>query len=241
MLKLGLDRPGAGQERPVKLVANLPYSITSAALRHALAGPRRPSSLVVMVQEEVARRIVAAPPEMSLLAVSVQLFGRPRLALRVPSDAFVPPPNGQLGRGGDARRGAAAAGRGARALLPRRGGGLCPAPQDAAQQPSGQGLSLPRPSPLDAAGRRRRRPAPPRPDAGARRMAPAGSASLGRMRSPAGEATWSADKRPARRRSTSASRSPVAGPDSYHELVTIFQAIDTRSIRSPSRPTTALR
>ena len=78
--------------RPVKLVANLPYSITSAALRHALAGPWRPSSLVVMVQEEVARRIVAAPPEMSLLAVSVQLFGQPRLALRVPGDAFVPPP-----------------------------------------------------------------------------------------------------------------------------------------------------
>jgi 16S rRNA (adenine1518-N6/adenine1519-N6)-dimethyltransferase len=90
-LRLGLDRL-ASPERPVKLVANLPYAITSAALRHALAGPRRPSSLVVMVQEEVARRIVAAPPEMSLLAVSVQLFGRPRLALRVPSGAFVPPP-----------------------------------------------------------------------------------------------------------------------------------------------------
>jgi 16S rRNA (adenine1518-N6/adenine1519-N6)-dimethyltransferase len=75
-----------------KVVANLPYSVTSAVLRHVLAGPRRPTQVVVMVQLEVAQRIVAAPPAMSLLAVSVQFFGRPRLALRVPAGAFYPVP-----------------------------------------------------------------------------------------------------------------------------------------------------
>ena len=77
---------------PYQVVANLPYSVTSAVLRHVLAGPRRPVQVVVMVQREVAERIVAGPPEMSLLAVSVQFFGRPRLALRVPAGAFYPPP-----------------------------------------------------------------------------------------------------------------------------------------------------
>ena len=75
-----------------QVVANLPYSVTSAVLRHVLAGPRRPAQVVVMVQREVAERIVAGPPAMSLLAVSVQFFGRPRLALRVPAGAFYPPP-----------------------------------------------------------------------------------------------------------------------------------------------------
>jgi 16S rRNA (adenine1518-N6/adenine1519-N6)-dimethyltransferase len=77
---------------PYTVVANLPYSVTSAVLRHLLAGPRRPRRLVVMVQLEVAQRIVARPPEMSLLTVSVQLFGRAELALRVPAGAFYPPP-----------------------------------------------------------------------------------------------------------------------------------------------------
>jgi 16S rRNA (adenine1518-N6/adenine1519-N6)-dimethyltransferase len=75
-----------------RVVANLPYAVTSAVLRHLLAGPRRPDRLVVMVQEEVARRIVAQPPAMSLLAVSVQFYGRPRLALRVPAGSFTPRP-----------------------------------------------------------------------------------------------------------------------------------------------------
>jgi 16S rRNA (adenine1518-N6/adenine1519-N6)-dimethyltransferase len=83
-----LVAPGVG----FRVVANLPYSATSAVLRRLLAGPRRPQRLVVMVQEEVARRIVARPPEMSLLAVSIQFFGRPRLAFRVPAGAFTPTP-----------------------------------------------------------------------------------------------------------------------------------------------------
>lgn len=75
-----------------KLVANLPYYITSAVLRHFLTAHLRPQTLVVMVQREVAERIVAAPPAMSLLAVSVQIYGAPRIMFRVRPGAFHPPP-----------------------------------------------------------------------------------------------------------------------------------------------------
>jgi 16S rRNA (adenine1518-N6/adenine1519-N6)-dimethyltransferase len=77
---------------PYALVANLPYNITSAVLRHFLDSPRRPASLTVMVQREVAERIVARPPEMSLLAVAVQFYGTPSIALRLGPGAFVPRP-----------------------------------------------------------------------------------------------------------------------------------------------------
>jgi 16S rRNA (adenine1518-N6/adenine1519-N6)-dimethyltransferase len=75
-----------------KVVANLPYYITSAVLRHVLESPVRPERIVVTVQKEVAQRIVAKPGEMSLLAVSVQFYGQPVLAHRIPAGAFYPPP-----------------------------------------------------------------------------------------------------------------------------------------------------
>jgi len=78
--------------RPYKLVANLPYYITSAILRHFLEAEHKPESLTVMVQREVAERMVAKPPDMSLLALSVQFYGRPSVAFRVPPGAFKPPP-----------------------------------------------------------------------------------------------------------------------------------------------------
>lgn len=77
---------------PYKVVANLPYYITSAALRHLLEARPAPVLLVVTVQEEVAERITAQPPEMSLLSVSVQFYGRPRRVARIPAGAFYPPP-----------------------------------------------------------------------------------------------------------------------------------------------------
>ncbi|MBI3944047.1 MAG: ribosomal RNA small subunit methyltransferase A [Chloroflexi bacterium] len=83
---------GTGFPPSFKVVANLPYYITSAVLRHLLEATRRPERLVVLVQREVAQRICAAPGEMSILAVSVQVFGAPRLIARVPPGAFVPPP-----------------------------------------------------------------------------------------------------------------------------------------------------
>jgi len=81
-----------GSHEQFKVVGNLPYYITSAILRRLLESSRKPSLLVVTVQEEVARRIVAQPGEMSLLAVSVQFYGRPRIVGRIPAGAFYPPP-----------------------------------------------------------------------------------------------------------------------------------------------------
>lgn len=78
--------------RAYKVVANLPYYITSAVLRHFLEAEAKPESLTVMVQREVAERMVAAPPAMSLLAVAVQFYGRPKVLFRVPPGAFRPPP-----------------------------------------------------------------------------------------------------------------------------------------------------
>lgn len=75
-----------------KMVANLPYYITSAVLRHFLEASVRPGLMVLMVQKEVARAIVAQPGEMSLLGVSVQFYGWPRIVSEVPSRCFYPAP-----------------------------------------------------------------------------------------------------------------------------------------------------
>ena len=90
-----LDRymaPGQPIPGRYKVVANLPYYITSAVIRKFLEHPRRPGILALMVQEEVAQRILAAPGEMSLLAVSVQFYAVPSLAMKLPAGAFYPAP-----------------------------------------------------------------------------------------------------------------------------------------------------
>ena len=80
-----------GQEG-YKVVANLPYYITSAVLRHFLEASAKPQSVVVMVQKEVAEAIVAKPGQMSVLSVSVQLYGQPEIVSYVPAESFYPPP-----------------------------------------------------------------------------------------------------------------------------------------------------
>ena len=75
-----------------KVVANLPYYITSPVLRHLLEASHPPSLAVVMVQKEVAERICAQPGQMSILAVSVQFYASPSLVCHVPADAFYPQP-----------------------------------------------------------------------------------------------------------------------------------------------------
>ena len=82
--------PGDLVSPPYKVVANLPYYITSAVLRHFLEARAKPSLMVVTVQREVAQRIVAGPGQMSLLAVSVQFYGRPRIVAKAPPGAFYP-------------------------------------------------------------------------------------------------------------------------------------------------------
>lgn len=80
-----------GQDR-YKLVANLPYYITAPTFRHFLESANPPRLLVVMVQYEVAQRITAKPGDLSLLAVSIQFYGQPRIIARVPARAFYPAP-----------------------------------------------------------------------------------------------------------------------------------------------------
>jgi 16S rRNA (adenine1518-N6/adenine1519-N6)-dimethyltransferase len=77
---------------PYKVVANLPYAITSPALRHFLEAEHKPSVMVVLVQWEVARRIVAAPGDLSVLAHSVQLYAEAEIVERVPAASFFPAP-----------------------------------------------------------------------------------------------------------------------------------------------------
>jgi len=75
-----------------KVVANLPYYITTPILRYFFAQRFRPSIIVVTVQEEVGRRMTADPPEMNFLAVLVQFHGQPRIVQRIAPGAFYPPP-----------------------------------------------------------------------------------------------------------------------------------------------------
>jgi 16S rRNA (adenine1518-N6/adenine1519-N6)-dimethyltransferase len=75
-----------------KVVANLPYYITSPVLRHFLEASAKPELMLVMVQKEVAEAIVAKPGEMSLLSVSVQFYGEPRIIGYVPAQCFYPAP-----------------------------------------------------------------------------------------------------------------------------------------------------
>ncbi|HLI51558.1 MAG TPA: 16S rRNA (adenine(1518)-N(6)/adenine(1519)-N(6))-dimethyltransferase RsmA [Thermomicrobiaceae bacterium] len=79
--------------RPFTLVGNLPYSIATAILEHFLDQSQMPRRLVAMVQREVAQRMVARPPRMSVLSVAMRFYGDPRIALRVGSGAFVPAPS----------------------------------------------------------------------------------------------------------------------------------------------------
>jgi 16S rRNA (adenine1518-N6/adenine1519-N6)-dimethyltransferase len=75
-----------------RVVANIPYYITSAVMRHLMEAAVRPERVVLTVQREVAERICASPGEMSLLAVSVQYYGQPQIAARIPAGAFFPVP-----------------------------------------------------------------------------------------------------------------------------------------------------
>ena len=77
---------------PYKVVANLPFYITSAVLKHVLESLPPPTLAVLLVQQEVAQRIVAKPGAMSILAVSVQFYARPRALHKIPAGAFLPRP-----------------------------------------------------------------------------------------------------------------------------------------------------
>ncbi|HSL43659.1 MAG TPA: 16S rRNA (adenine(1518)-N(6)/adenine(1519)-N(6))-dimethyltransferase RsmA [Anaerolineales bacterium] len=74
------------------VVANIPYYITSAVIRHLLENQPKPRRVVLTIQKEVAQRICAQPGDMSLLALSVQVYGKPRIATHIAAEAFFPAP-----------------------------------------------------------------------------------------------------------------------------------------------------
>lgn len=79
-------------EQDYLVVANIPYYITSAVIRHLLEHESKPRRIVLTIQKEVAERICAQPGDMSLLALSVQVYGKPRIATHIPAQAFFPAP-----------------------------------------------------------------------------------------------------------------------------------------------------
>ncbi len=86
---------GAGAEpvpRGYKVVANIPYYITSPILRQFLESDLQPSLMVIMVQKEVGEAITAKPGDMGILSASVQYYGEPVIAGRVPARSFHPAP-----------------------------------------------------------------------------------------------------------------------------------------------------
>jgi 16S rRNA (adenine1518-N6/adenine1519-N6)-dimethyltransferase len=89
---MALDLAALGLEAGYLVTANIPYYITSALIRRLLEAQARPQRIVLTVQKEVAERICAGPGDMSLLALSVQLYGDPSIVGRIPADAFYPAP-----------------------------------------------------------------------------------------------------------------------------------------------------
>ena len=78
--------------KPYKVVANLPYYITSTVLRHFLEASVKPDIMIVMVQKEVAEAIVAEPGQRSVLSIGVQFYGKPGIVGYVPARSFYPAP-----------------------------------------------------------------------------------------------------------------------------------------------------
>jgi 16S rRNA (adenine1518-N6/adenine1519-N6)-dimethyltransferase len=78
--------------RDYKIVANIPYYLTSYLIRKFLETKKRPKLMVLMVQKEVAERICAKSPKMNLLAVSVQFFAKPEIVSFVSKNCFWPKP-----------------------------------------------------------------------------------------------------------------------------------------------------
>lgn len=75
-----------------KVVANVPYYITSKIVQLLMTAENKPSTAVLLVQKEVAQRIAASPGNMSILAISAQIYAKATLGDIVPANLFTPPP-----------------------------------------------------------------------------------------------------------------------------------------------------
>jgi 16S rRNA (adenine1518-N6/adenine1519-N6)-dimethyltransferase len=79
--------------RKYKIIANIPYNITGAILKKFLTDKNQPSLMVLMVQHEVAKRIMASDKKESILSISVKAYGEPKMVMKVPARYFTPSPN----------------------------------------------------------------------------------------------------------------------------------------------------
>ena len=75
-----------------KVVANIPYYLTSPLIRMLLESDNPPKEIILMIQKEVAKRITVQPPKMNLLAVSVQFYAQPKIISYVSKESFWPEP-----------------------------------------------------------------------------------------------------------------------------------------------------
>ena len=80
------------KDHPYKLVANIPYYITGAIIEKFLSTPYLPEHMVLLMQKEVAERIIARDKKESILSIAVKAYGTPKIVGKVPPGAFVPPP-----------------------------------------------------------------------------------------------------------------------------------------------------
>ena len=87
-----MDYDLGGLPANYKVVANIPYYLTSKIMEKLWASANQPSLAVILVQREVAQRLAATPGQLSLLAISVQLFARVELGIKVPAELFDPAP-----------------------------------------------------------------------------------------------------------------------------------------------------
>jgi 16S rRNA (adenine1518-N6/adenine1519-N6)-dimethyltransferase len=76
-----------------KVVANIPYYLTSNLIRRLLEAPLKPALMALTIQREVAQRVCAEPGNMSLLSLGVQIYGKPHNEFLIPAEAFYPLPD----------------------------------------------------------------------------------------------------------------------------------------------------
>ncbi|MFA6257128.1 MAG: 16S rRNA (adenine(1518)-N(6)/adenine(1519)-N(6))-dimethyltransferase RsmA [Candidatus Paceibacterota bacterium] len=78
--------------RSYKIIANIPYNITGAILKKFLTEEKQPERMILMLQQEVAQRIVARDNKESILSISVKAYGTPKMEMKVPARYFSPAP-----------------------------------------------------------------------------------------------------------------------------------------------------
>jgi 16S rRNA (adenine1518-N6/adenine1519-N6)-dimethyltransferase len=89
---LSVDFAEVLPREPYSVVANLPYSVGTAVIQRFLEAQNPPAEMTVMVQKEVAERICAQPPDMSILAIASQFLSDPSIAFTIAPTVFIPPP-----------------------------------------------------------------------------------------------------------------------------------------------------